>query len=837
MDVHEAIEDGTPDALDPDFDEEVEAIVGEEARTLQQLAQEAAAEKAAWPREEFGRRGQAGYYQKLFIEHVEYAVKKKLSQNEAVAMYFDPPSVFEYPCFQTLWLQRVHVMSPIEQFVGLNEAEYLKCPYGCDQGAGHKSWGTSVRTVYGLYKHEYILQRLYYCKKKECKKTFQAPILLDKLPPWVREAYPFYFTNRSGITGEIRDMIASQYHTLGIVNIYKLLKSNYINSIPPPPKGTLMAYYHAVPKGNANGSPERALPKNVRKVEHDRTFGDETKEGKASRHGKNAMTSMRHAELRSFLRLYKSQQEAFDAPELKILFMDNCSDLRKLLSEEFPGVRAFQDIAHLCYRIVETLSKKSSLYKRAVNCVRAVFYSSVKGQLPLLNSKEEMAARLLRFASNYGPDNCPLSPFTAKTVKEITKCLDHISHSCVEWVPGVPHTIKTANGARNARDPFLRFAGAGYTLRLLDLEEIVQGLKRILPQEASCLPEWNPPSPLNGDTNIPLHWMDLFIVLDQETKTPMIERKPVNVKVSEKEAEEEAKRRSLIQELERGLPTEEDVSEVLVQAIGYVPRSLIEGDNAVVLKVEAPPGEPGSNDDACQSLVETAESVTDGLHIVLHEPNGGTADIEDSTGITAIPDNDGQAAANEDENRLTLSQASTLFDDSVSAQQPNPTDISGMASDQATGPLRIAYRLVYQNVSKEKHSVFGGGGSGSGFSGGGGVDGGGGFGGGFGGGGGLNGDDGGGGGGFGGGIWSTTGGLNGADGGGGGGFGGGGLNGWVGGGGGGFGGGGGLNGADGGGGGGWLRTKRWVGGGGGGFGGGEGLNGADGGGGRGFGGG
>ncbi|KAI8851946.1 hypothetical protein BC829DRAFT_414817 [Chytridium lagenaria] len=275
-------------------------------------------------------------------------------------------------------------------------------------------------------------------------------------------------------------------------------------------------------------------------------------------------SSARNEEFEEVLQFLKNGRHAhgiFKDPDA--FFTDNCQAFSGSIKKIFPATRSMQDLAHIIYRVVETLLRTNPSFKHMVQLVKDCFYS--KKEIGLSNGKkvqvtkvrpnDRIAEALKKFENTYKDKGVYNSKTFPSAVKNVIK---HCGHHCLQWPDGVesyyfidnkmkvkekqgssncenthrsmhstfyrgpvgPETqqerfssfflnLNCKRGARNRHDPFLVFAGSGLTLRLPEVDRMAELLNKFFGKEK--FPRWPKPPP-----NFPK--FDFFMLLRTATK-------------------------------------------------------------------------------------------------------------------------------------------------------------------------------------------------------------------------------------------------------------------------------------------------------------------------------
>ncbi|KAI8851948.1 hypothetical protein BC829DRAFT_414819 [Chytridium lagenaria] len=250
-------------------------------------------------------------------------------------------------------------------------------------------------------------------------------------------------------------------------------------------------------------------------------------------------SSARNEEFEEVLQFLKNGRHAhgiFKDPDA--FFTDNCQAFSGSIKKIFPATRSMQDLAHIIYRVVETLLRTNPSFKHMVQLVKDCFYS--KKEIGLSNGKkvqvtkvrpnDRIAEALKKFENTYKirwPDGVESYYFIDNKMKVKEKqgssnCENtHRSmHSTFYRGPVGPETqqerfssfflnLNCKRGARNRHDPFLVFAGSGLTLRLPEVDRMAELLNKFFGKEK--FPRWPKPPP-----NFPK--FDFFMLLRTATK-------------------------------------------------------------------------------------------------------------------------------------------------------------------------------------------------------------------------------------------------------------------------------------------------------------------------------
>ncbi|KAI8852740.1 hypothetical protein BC829DRAFT_58137 [Chytridium lagenaria] len=115
------------------------------------------------------------------------------------------PSHSPRPDYDKYAMKPVFVWDPLEQYPEAFRS--VRCK-GCQKFNSIKSegWSNSIRTVYGVRHKVFLISKYHGCTTKDCRVKFSAhdPELLKQFPVHVKEDFPFFLTEKSAITSELK---------------------------------------------------------------------------------------------------------------------------------------------------------------------------------------------------------------------------------------------------------------------------------------------------------------------------------------------------------------------------------------------------------------------------------------------------------------------------------------------------------------------------------------------------------------------------------------------------------------------------------------------------------
>ncbi|KAI8850039.1 hypothetical protein BC829DRAFT_416329 [Chytridium lagenaria] len=543
-------------------------------------------------------RARASPIQSKFLASV-----RDLLKTDKKALYFDPPPFFRERSFESICLKRVYIINPAEQYEGIT----LHCPkLDCRSALRIRGWATTCRTVFdmcdianlssyfqknrdnkttkklpsrkppprrdrcslsanqsiflpeGLYVERFVSEfsaYLEYCGYKQdlnknATQFFMTPAQklantsLGSIPSCVADILKesdslLYFTHWPSVS-----MIRCILPALTKIDDVLETAARVMANIPGKEDSTESANFSK--RGN---KPIELARKNVPVATGTLLVLTET--GETPFYG--LTSSARNEEFEEVLQFLKDGRHAhgnFKDPDA--FFTDNCQTFSGSIKKIFPSTRSMQDLAHIIYRVVETLLRTNPSFKHMVQLVKDCFYS--KKEIKLSNGKkvqvtrvrpnDRIAESLKTFEIRYkdkGVYNPKTFPSAVKNwpdgvesyyfidnntkVKEkqgSSNCENtHRSmHSTFYRGPVGPETqqerfssffmnLNCKRGARNRRDPFLLFAGGGLTLRLPEVDRIAELLNQFFGKDK--YPRWPKPPP-----NVPK--FDFFMLLRTATK-------------------------------------------------------------------------------------------------------------------------------------------------------------------------------------------------------------------------------------------------------------------------------------------------------------------------------
>ncbi|KAJ3097637.1 Serine/threonine-protein kinase tnni3k [Phlyctochytrium planicorne] len=167
--------------------------------------------------------------QVTFLQEIRGRLGKERDLSKKQQWWIPPnPALTTKPSYDAYALKPVFVWDPIEQYP--EAFRTVKCK-GCHKTGSIKSegWSNSIRTVYGMKHKVFLISKYHGCTTRDCRIKFSAhdPELFSQFPVHVQEDFPFYLTEKSAITNELKRFIIRLKPKNGVGQVFKIIKDMY----------------------------------------------------------------------------------------------------------------------------------------------------------------------------------------------------------------------------------------------------------------------------------------------------------------------------------------------------------------------------------------------------------------------------------------------------------------------------------------------------------------------------------------------------------------------------------------------------------------------------------
>ncbi|KAJ3100445.1 hypothetical protein HDU96_010322 [Phlyctochytrium bullatum] len=168
--------------------------------------------------------------QVAFLQEVRNKLSKERDLSKKQQWWFPPsPSVSSKPDYDKYVVKPVFVWDPLEQYP--EAFRQVRCK-GCQRLGSVKSegWSNSIRTVYGLKHKVFLISKYHGCTTRQCRVKFNAhdPDVMKQFPVHVQEDFPFFLTEKSAITNDLKRMIVRLKPKNGMGQVFKVIKDMYL---------------------------------------------------------------------------------------------------------------------------------------------------------------------------------------------------------------------------------------------------------------------------------------------------------------------------------------------------------------------------------------------------------------------------------------------------------------------------------------------------------------------------------------------------------------------------------------------------------------------------------